>query len=81
MDTAKYRQQAEWAAERQRKLQESIAGADEQRKGKEEKEQGAMQAGARVYPEPPMEKTSLVQRHCCSSSPCAMHPTTKVRTS
>lgn len=61
MDTAKYRQQAEWAAERQRKLQESIAGADEQRKGKEEKEQGAMQAGARVYPEPPMEKTSLAK--------------------
>lgn len=53
-DNDNHRQQSEQAAEQERKIQAEIDRSDQQ-KG-EEKGGGAMQAGARKYPEPPLPK-------------------------
>lgn len=58
MKTAKqFRQQGEKLAEKQRKIQEQISQADEKEPAK--KSEKPMQAGARKYPEPPVDKQHL----------------------
>jgi hypothetical protein len=58
MKTSKqYRQQGEKLAEKQRKIQEQISQADENQPP--EKTEKPMQAGARKYPEPPVDNQHL----------------------
>jgi hypothetical protein len=52
-----YRQQGEKLAEKQRKLQQQQASKEEKGTGK--KQEKPMQAGARRYPEPPVDKQHL----------------------
>ena len=60
MKTAKYyKQQAEKQAENHKKIQARIAAADERHTKK--KAPAAMQAGARKYPEPPMDRQHLMK--------------------
>lgn len=56
-DIKDYRQEAAQMVQRQRKIQEEIAAADQRNPKQEPK--GAMQAGAREYPEPPVAKQHL----------------------
>ena len=57
--TQNYRLAAEKTAEKQRKIQAQVAGADKREPAK--KKEHAMQAGARKYPEPPMAKQHLTK--------------------
>lgn len=60
MKTAKYyKQQAEKQAENHKKIQARITAADERHTKK--KAPAAMQAGARKYPEPPMDRQHLMK--------------------
>ncbi len=52
-----YRQQGEKLAEKQRKLQQEVAQED--KKDAKKKQEKPMQAGARKYPEPPVDKQHL----------------------
>ena len=55
--SAQYKQQAEQTAEQHRRIQEQVASADEQHTKR--KSERAMQAGARLYPEPPLPAQHL----------------------
>ena len=59
-DTASFRKEAEQAALEERTIQRRIDRSDEKAKGKRKKEDGgAMQAGARLYPVPPLPNQHL----------------------
>ena len=53
-----FRQEAEQTAKDERAIQSKVDRSDKAA-GKQEKKGGAMQAGARVYPEPPLPKQHL----------------------
>ncbi|RYE25560.1 MAG: SDR family oxidoreductase [Sphingobacteriales bacterium] len=57
MKTTKYKAEAEKAALKHQQIKEQVAKADKVRPKKEAKK--AMQAGARKYPEPPLDKKHL----------------------
>jgi hypothetical protein len=57
----KFSRGAERAAAAGREIQAEIDRKDQSHSGKEKKGQGAMQAGARVYPEPPFPKQHLTK--------------------
>ena len=59
-DTASFRKEAEQAALEERTIQRRIDRSDEKAKGKRKKKDGgAMQAGARLYPVPPLPNQHL----------------------
>jgi hypothetical protein len=53
---ARYSEESKRAVEEQRAVQDQVAMADQAQAKKGEEKTGAMQAGARLYPEPPMPK-------------------------
>lgn len=59
MATKDYRREAEKTAEKHKQIQAQVAQADKHKPAK--KEEHAMQAGARKYPEPPLTKQHLAK--------------------
>ncbi len=78
---AAFRKEAEDTARDERAIQRRVNAQDKD--GKEKKSE-AMQAGARVYPVPPVPGQHLPSqggRPTSSCSPCMTHPVTRVRRS
>ena len=74
----RFRKEAEQTAKEERAIQKEVDRSD--RTAGKEKRAGAMQAGARVYPEPPLPKQHLRSRGTkptWSSRRCTTRRTTK----